>query len=499
MALTVKFLDVNGEVFAWTGNLPLISESVAQSYEANDSQYYSYTTITMEGRHNIVTPAQDLPDSTDFPTRLYELCVSGVTGTLEIGNRKYFGYFANFTADGNEPSSVRWSNHIPYTIEFSTFPSGDFYDSTFSSTWETMPYDQTYGPVYKVTQNATFAGTLIQKGDNLSACSDRSLSGVFRAYSGLNKWYSDNIKPNSYFGYNLIEYDFYDLQGNIDFDEITGSFNLSLSWLMKDIEEGGSRYAKPYHIVSSNTSKMSSDYKRTYQKRGTIQGLATGEFPTGLPSFDATTCTPKSNSLGFSKDYRYKHALMGFDTISKTAPSTIGQDLLPEDIDWHGGTYFPKLNAPSMQTDLPAQSQVGYNPYAGTITYDYTYDDQPSSVIKEAITEAISSKDKKPGSQYEEIQVIGRRHGPIVRQSVVGYDVGVKSITYEGIFPRETTLKKYSFKQSIMDDIDIYVKGFAPDSSKYNVSISEDKTDLTLTSNKVIRSITWNYSECPTN
>jgi hypothetical protein len=498
MALTVKFSDFHGEVFAWTGNLPLISESVAQSYEANDSQYYSYTTITMEGRHNIVTQDNDLPGSTDFPTKLYELCVNGVTGTLEIGTRRYFGYFTNFTADGNEPSSVRWSNHIPYTVAFSTFPSGDLYDSTFSSTWETMPYDQTYGPVYKVTQNATFAGTLIQKGDNLSACSNRSLSGVRRAYDGLNDWYSDNILTNSYFGYNLDEYDFYDLQGTIDFDEITGSFTLSLSWLMKDIEEGAPRYEKPYHIVGSSTSQISSDFKRTYKSIGTIQGLATGEFPTGLPVFDATSCRPKSNSLGFSKEDRYKHALMGFDTISIKAPSTIGNNLLPEDEDWHGGTYFSKSDAPSMQTGLPAQSQVGYNPYAGTITYDYTYDDQPSSVINEAITEAISSRDKKPGSKYEQIQVIGRRHGPIVRQSVVGYDVGVKSITYEGIFPRDTTLKKYSFKQSIMDEIDTYVMGYAPNSSIYNVSIVEDKTDLTLTSNKVIRSITWNYSECPT-
>lgn len=482
MSLAISFQDISGIAFEWdSGNpLPLISESTAQVYEANDEQYYSYSTISMQGL------------SSNYPDALYDLCVHGVTGTLNIGNKNYFGYFSNFITDGDEATSVRWTRGVAYTLEFSTFPGGGtLYDNTSSSTFETMPYDQQYGPAYKVTQTATSAGTHIQKGDDLQACSDLSRSGVHRAFDSVNTWYKKEISQN--FGYN--SYDFYDLQGSTTFDEITGEFSLSLSWIMKDRE--GTSYDKPYHITSTTTEKMSSDYRRTFQKTGTVQGLATGVFPTGL-SFGSDSCAPIGETFGFSKADRYKHALKGFSTISNTIPDTAGTELLPEDNEWHGGQNFRKANAPPMSKS-PAQSQIGYNPYAGTITYDYTYDDQPASEIAGAITESISSKDKKPGSKYEEIQVLGRRHGPIVTKSVTDYEVGVKSITYEGLFARDTTLKKYSFKQSIMEEIDDYVYGFAPDQNTYNVSVVEDKTDLTLTSNKVTRSIVWNYSPCKTN
>lgn len=518
MALNISFSGINAngnevKYFSWDNNLPLISESTAQSYESNDYQYYSYTTITLEGRHEVL-PSVGPDDTTEhFPTGLYNLCVSGITGTLNIGGREYYGYFTNLTLDGDEPSSVRWSNHIPYVLQFSTFPFANTYESNFASTFETMPYDQKYGPVYKVTQNASAGGVLLQIRDTGINTFNRSTSGVTRAFNVINAWYASNIvtaeeeeeeegegeeSSGSYFGYKKADYDFYDLDGTTEFDELTGQFSVSLSWLMKPKAAGDDPdYQRPYHIIETSTSTLSTDLKRTYQRQGTVQGFSTGLFPTGL-TLTTNNGNPISFSFGFSRQDRYKHALSGFATISTNIlPDTLN-DILPEDDEWHGGEYFKKQDAPPLITGVPAKKIIGYNPYDGSITYNYTYDDQPPVVIEGAIVETISVRDKAPGAKYQQIQVIGRRHGPILKQEVAAYDIGTKTITYEGFFPRETTLKRYSFKQSILNAIDNYVMGFAPSSTDYNVSIVEDNQELNLTSNKVSRIITWNYSKCPT-
>lgn len=481
MALNIKFSDKNGEVFSWDDNLPLISESSAQNHESDSKVYYQYSTITFDGIYGQNNTCSNFPP-------FYSLASNGTTGVLEIGAGSYSGYWTGFTADSEK---IRWNGSIPYTATFTTFPDRDkkIYDGNYTKTIETLPYDQEYGPIHKVTIDASSAGLIWSSTDDAELCDNVSRSGVRRAYADLNSWYSDNITTNSYFGYGRSAYEFYDLQGSTSFDDLTGEFSVNLSWIMKSFNS----YSAPYYIVSNVSESMDNSMKRKITKQGTIYGFSTGNFPASVPFTDIDGCKFRSDTLSFGKDMKYKHALMGFDTISSTIDATEGEDLLPEDSEWYGGTYFPKASAPGMSTNA-AQSEIGYNPYAGTINYSYTFDDQPDSLVSDAIVDSLTVTDKKPQQKIEIISVIGRRHGPMVRDSSFDYDVGVKTVSYEGIFGRETTLKKYSFRQSIIDAIDDLVLGYAPDAD--NVSIEEDRQDLSLTSNKVTRTITWHYSEC---
>jgi len=481
MALNIKFSDKYGEVFSWDDNLPLISESTAESHESDSQVYYQYSTITFDGVYDQNNTCSDFPP-------FYSLASNGTTGVLEIGASSYSGYWTGFTADSEE---IRWNGKIPYTATFTTFPDQDkkIYDGNYTSTLETLPYDPQYGPAYKVTVDASSAGLLLSSKDDTDLCNNVSLSGARRGYTDLNSWYSDNITADSYFGYSRSAYEFYDLQGSTSFDDLTGEFAVNLSWVMRTFNN----YDTPYYIIGNYAKSVDANMKRKIEKQGTIYGFSTGVFPASLPFINIDGCKFRSSSLGFATDMKYKHALMGLDTISDTIEDTATQDLLPEDSEWHGGQFFPKANAPSMSTN-PAQSEIGYNPYAGTINYSYTFDDQPESLISSAIVDSLTVRDKKPKYKTELISVIGRRHGPIVRTSTFDYDVGVKTVTYEGVFPRETTLKKYSFRQSIINQIDNELNSYVPTAD--NVSVAENTQNLNLTTNKVTRTITWNYSDC---
>jgi len=482
MSLNISFTDKDGLVFSLDSGLPLISESTAQSYESNDSVYYKYNTITFDGMY------YQQSDCSDFPP-FYDLAREGTTGVLTIGGSPYTGHWTSFTSDSE---STRWNRSIPYTATFTTFPSSGYktYNSSFSKTVETLPYDQQYGPIYKVTVDMGTAGILQAVNDDTGQCTNVSLSGIRRAYKDLNLRYSQQVTSNSYFGFPTGQYEFYDLQGSTSFDDLTGEFSIGLSWIMKPFNS----YKNPYHINSNRTESMDANMQRKIEKQGIIYGLSTGIFPTGIPLTDIDSCTFRSSTISFDTHMKYKHALSGLKEINRSLSATAGQGLLPEDSDWGGGVYFPKAKAPPMSTGNAAQSQLGYNPYAGTINYSYTFDDQAASIVSEAIVDSLTIRNKKPQYKTEFISIIGRRHGPIVKRSSFDYDVGITSVTYEGVFPKETSLKKYSFRQSIIDKINTIVKNYAPTAD--NISIAEDKQDLNLTSNKVTRTITWHYSAC---
>ena len=79
-------------------------------------------------------------------------------------------------------------------------------------------------------------------------------------------------------------------------------------------------------------------------------------------------------------------------------------------------------------------------------------------MIKEALIEDISVSQSFPTIRTKEIEVLGRRLGPLVIEYYNSYKPGTRTVTYEGTFPSNTGLKKYSFPQDIVDRIDNMLK-----------------------------------------
>lgn len=85
---------------------------------------------------------------------------------------------------------------------------------------------------------------------------------------------------------------------------------------------------------------------------------------------------------------------------------------------------------------IPLTKSVGYSPTAGTVTYNYTYDNRPLSLVEGAIFENISITDDNDQEQIIEIPIPGRIAGPILK-SCLTQPAKRKSVNIQVIFPYE--------------------------------------------------------------
>lgn len=484
---------------------PFFSLDTYETQEgASQEEFYTIRRLTLQGK----IFEQSCPAKVAEKAKaLYDLY--NTTGLLEIlSDGTSIHSFPSIVSSINfSETPDNWSTTLDYTLELQSLAGTGILsktdepisDYTNSLTVETIPGDQQYGDIYRVTSTLGAVGLVMSTGDS-PVCNEPGK----KARQYINDALKSNIvlstnsqyKYESVFGFAGADYSFFNTQYSWDFDEFTGSYNVTTSWIMKDKIDGIE--AGPYFSNSTVRLDNANNLRKTITIEGTFAGLSSGIFTRSVP---VTNCNGKIDGGDSSSD-RYENAVRGFnlynpqDTLD--AYKSKLKDLIPEDNEWDGGRYFPKAQQLKMNTSL-ARSQIGYNPYQGTITYSYTYDDKPEPHITDAIFESISITSKEPNSKIETIQVLGRRQGPIIRESATEYDIGTSTITYEGIFPKTTELKKYSFKQSIIEEIDDLVYSYGPDALSNNVSIVEDKQDLNLTSNKVTRTITWNYSPCSTN
>ena len=69
---------------------------------------------------------------------------------------------------------------------------------------------------------------------------------------------------------------------------------------------------------------------------------------------------------------------------------------------------------------------------------------------------------------------------------------GTRTVTYEGIFPRATGLRQYSFPQGLLNDMSGILMLYAPPGVGY---LKEDKQNLNLTQNKVTKTLSWAFNK----
>lgn len=64
---------------------------------------------------------------------------------------------------------------------------------------------------------------------------------------------------------------------------------------------------------------------------------------------------------------------------------------------------------------MPLQTVVGKNPVAGTINYNYSFNNRPTNLIPNSRTESITIQDINPNDVFAKIPIPGRTNGPILQ------------------------------------------------------------------------------------
>jgi len=87
----------------------------------------------------------------------------------------------------------------------------------------------------------------------------------------------------------------------------------------------------------------------------------------------------------------------------------------------------------------PLTKSVGKSPSSGIVSYNYSFNDRPSSFIAGAISESISLSRDLPGDVFASIFVLGRTAGPVL-QNLSTKTARRQSVNIEALMPVSTTL-----------------------------------------------------------
>lgn len=177
--------------------------------------------------------------------------------------------------------------------------------------------------------------------------------------------------PNTYDGYNHIKSE--------NINELTGSYSVSESWIISK-----QNYIEDYS-VSIQTGLDTG--RTTVSIEGSVEGLDTRSKISG-----------QFNAAGIDSSNRRW-------TRASTAFATIESSLITRAQTYSGLT----LNV------QPLNKTVGKNPVTGSITYNISYDDRPSNLIANSLSETIVVSDIGAGQSFAEIFVLGRSSGPVLQ------------------------------------------------------------------------------------
>ena len=247
-------------------------------------------------------------------------------------------------------------------------------------------------PAWKQAKNFVLTKIGIETAAKLAELNNHILaSGVF-----------DN--PGAYTGYNHTKSE--------NLNELTGNYSITESWIV-----GKLNYIEDYS-VSVQTGLETG--RTTVSIEGTIEGLETRSAVANM--FNSSNVT--------ESDTKWKRA--------ETAFTTVDTELLTRAQTYSGLT----LNI------QPVSKTVGKNRFTGNVTYNVSYDDRPSQLIANSLSETIVVSDTYAGDVFAEIFVLGRSSGPVL-QNLSTYTATQRSLSIECVINTAGSNSLLSGKPSV--------------------------------------------------
>lgn len=455
---------------------------------------------------------------------------------LEIGDEQYQPFISGNALLENivfSENANNWTTTIDYNIEFKIPVSNtgsnllaidnESYDNYVTSVTDNYSLEP-----MNDSQRLYRGETTYKLTRNIGAVGSRVLPESGALYHA-KKWVIDRANYWPTTGIFIPEYfTLYNQERSVNLSEAEGSYSITDSFVAKS----GDPWLDTYNI----SIDVDENFKRTIKIDGTIQGLtpATGVygtgfiqvltedrgfndnfvlFPSGQHDIQPTITGFDQNFSYTGDDYlvtlphtqqkvyrtKYANAVSGYRNISNTTFTrayqydVVNQNLISDD--FHGKVNFSNYKTKPLNT-IPLSVTEAFYPFEGKITYSRSYDTRYSATISGAIAENFSIDDKIPTVRTEEIQVLGRRLGPVVYEYYGSTTIGSRTVNYEGYFPRETgSMKKYQFPKQIIHDIDHTLKLYQP-MPPYTGFITQDTQDFDMSNNKISRVITWEYTRC---
>ena len=420
-----------------------------------------------------------------------------------------------------------WRDYVSYTMELAIPVSGsgsylidvnsttshiNNCEDTYSiqqndDSYTTGPLDYDHYPTYTLTRNVSATS---------KAYADSKSGALTFAQDWVRKrteqYPITSLFPATEYG-TPNRFCFYNQDRKMDFSETEGKYSVSDTFLLKYGSD-------PWLYTNTITTAVENTNLRKVTVNGEIIGLEPAA--TGMNMYN--TAAPENNQSGIANisgmivpyDYtlnedanidgrdghrtlKYENAISGY------------QKLIDEDIFYKSAIQYDSTNKNGAITTssrplhgIPSENTENLFFNEGKVGFSRTYDSRPTGMLAGSIFENFTLSDSKPETLISPITILGRRLGPVyfnpqgfsnVHTSQYASGVGTRSVTFEAFFPKPTGMHQYKFPQEEIDKIDKYMLLYEP-TNKFTGYVVEDSQNLDLTSNKLTKTISWEYVIC---
>jgi hypothetical protein len=370
-------------------------------------------------------------------------------------------------------------------------------------------------PFYRISRTIGAVGKFIPSsgsGGNVSLTGDKT--AVYNAKSWVN--YHLPLSPT--FSGIIANLNLYNFVRSINTSESEGSYRITDNWMAIPIT-GGNSGVIPYTESFSIESALDSSLMRTITINGTVKGLES--FNSGniynkntisyLSGELSGTLDNLANNIKLtnSGDSKFDHAISGYAAVKSvlfgraTAFMTTGSNGTPSGLSFYhgygrGAGYFGTNRYENPLNPIPVSSSEGFNPAEGSITYSWSFNNRPITIISGAISETLTIDDTLPSQIISSIYVLGRKLGPVLQDigTVTSYS---RSVTLEVVFPRPSSLRQMSFPGDSYKSITGVLDSFDPKNlyaDGIRSFVKQNTENWNVTEGRFTKTKAWEYTRC---
>lgn len=398
---------------------PVPSLSYSRAAERTPGKDFCLSTpVTVELNGSIVTTGfQNVADAIQSLNDVFKCDNSCETFKVQCStNTPWFNGPARVTNFSIQPRSDAdiYANTASYNITLEMVSTtGHVYDnqpsgiSAISEEWNIEFADERVGG----TTNGIDSGTIsLSSAYNVShtvnitapfACSGGDGLAIAKAYllANFNSPDPNDAKASGIFAPSLYYFNHFRVINQNVYD---GSVSLNETWI------GTTDNSGVLEEFDANVNMGLDSNLATVSINGTIQGLATVNYP-------AATGTPKlSKAIDYWNNY-VKSVLFSRATT----------------------VYDSSLFAGRSLNSIPMTKSYGYNTVAGTVTYNYEYNNRPANCVAAALAENITITENNPSDIFASLTILGRTSGPLY-QEIGTVGPRTREIAIEAVLPINT-------------------------------------------------------------
>jgi hypothetical protein len=140
-------------------------------------------------------------------------------------------------------------------------------------------------------------------------------------------------------------------------------------------------------------------------------------------------------------------------------------------------------------------SSIGYNGGAGTVSYNFTFNDRPANCVPNAKSEIININETNPNDVFTSLVILGRLEGPLF-QEVNTSGAVTREISIEAILPRSggCTFEDFTAPNNYDSLIDTYYAGLTAQFGQ--VFVNNDTKTWSPKDGRFTWTKSWTVGDC---